>query len=200
MIEIPLTPLNIEALSNELTNHPDKIFTKYLCEGFKYGFDTMIPSEDASTETLECRNLLSARNQPDLVDKLVRTEVEKGFIVGPLDSLPFETYRVSPIGVSIGKYSGKPRLIMDLSSPHDSMEHVSANSMIDKESCSLSYVKIDDAIRIIQNLGKGTTMCKTDISDAFKLVPVLPQQWHMFCFKWKSQYYYFRMQIKPEDI
>ncbi|XP_061162686.1 uncharacterized protein LOC133171907 [Saccostrea echinata] len=185
------TPVNIKVLTHELFHHPDKEFAKYLCDGFTYGFDTMISNADADSETLECRNLLSARNQPEIVDKLVKTEVEKGFVVGPLESLPFPKYRVSPIGVAIGKYSGKPRLIMDLSSPHDNEHHASVNSMIDKENCSLSYVKIDDAIRIIQTLGRGTTMCKTDISDAFKLVPVLPEQWHMFCFKWRSQYYYY---------
>jgi hypothetical protein len=34
-------------------------------------------------------------------------------------------------------------------------------------------------------------MCKTDISDAFKLIPISPSQWHLFCLKWKSQYYYY---------
>lgn len=103
----------------------------------------------------------------------------------------FQQYRVSPIGVAIGKYSGKPRLIVDLSSPHENIVHQSVNDMIDKDSCSLSYVRIDDAIQIIQNLGRYTTMCKTDISDAFKLMPVLPSQWHMFCIKWRTNYYFY---------
>ncbi|XP_021362995.1 uncharacterized protein LOC110456530 [Mizuhopecten yessoensis] len=63
--------------------------------------------------------------------------------------------------------------------------------IMDKESCSLSYVRIDDAIRKLQELGKGTTMCKTDISDAFKIIPVVPSQWHMFCVKWRDSYYYY---------
>lgn len=141
-------------------------------------------------DTLECKNLLSARKQPEVVDKLVKSKLEKGFLTGPFEEPPFTNYRVSPIGVATGRYSKKPRLIVDLSSPHDS-EQNSINSLINKEECSLSYVKIDDAIKIIQSLGKGTTMCKTDISDAFKLVPILPSQWHLFCIKWKSSYYYY---------
>jgi hypothetical protein len=47
-------------------------------------------------------------------------------------------YRVSPIGIVEGKYSGKKRLIVDLSSPHDSEEHSSINNLIDKEQCSLT--------------------------------------------------------------
>lgn len=34
-------------------------------------------------------------------------------------------------------------------------------------------------------------MCKTDISDAFKIVPIIPSQWHLFCIKWKLNYYYY---------
>ena len=53
---------------------------------------------------------------------------------------------VCPLGLAIGKYSGKKRLIVDLSSPHDNPNHVSINDLIDKDSCSMTYVKIDDAI------------------------------------------------------
>lgn len=67
-------------------------------------------------------------------------------------------------------------MIVDLSSPHDNDSHPSVNDLINKEECSLSYVRIDDAIAIIQKLGKDTTMCKTDISDAFKLIPIHPSQ------------------------
>ena len=111
---------------------------------------------DVDLPTKECKNLRSAIDQPDIVDTLIQSEVSKGFVQGPFDAPPFTNYRVSPIGVAIGKYSGKPRLIVDLSSPHDSLEHQSVNDMIDKESCSLSYVRIDDAIKIIQELGEGT--------------------------------------------
>lgn len=90
-------------------------------------------------DTLECKNLLSARKQPEVVDKLVKSELEKGFLTGPFEEPPFTNYRVSPIGVATGRYSKKPRLIVDLSSPHDS-EQNSINSLINKEECSLSYV------------------------------------------------------------
>lgn len=146
---------------------------------------------DINVPTKECKNLRSAINQHDIVDTLIESEVHKGFLEGPFDNLPFEKYRVSPIGVAIGKYSGKPRLIVDLSSPHENIAHQSVNNMIDKDQCSLTYVRIDDAVRIIQLLGKNTTMCKTDISDAFKLIPILPTQWHMFCIKWRKHYYYY---------
>lgn len=38
---------------------------------------------------------------------------------------------------------------------------------------------------------KSALMCKTDISDAFKLVPILPSQYHLFCVKWRNSYYFY---------
>ena len=63
-------------------------------------------------------------------------------------------FRVSPIGIAVGKYSGTKRLIIDLSSPRKSKCHFSINELTDKEQCSLQYVKIDDAIKNYVNLVK----------------------------------------------
>ncbi|XP_033750479.1 uncharacterized protein LOC117334786 [Pecten maximus] len=149
----------------------------------------MITNIELTTKV--CKNLRSAINDDITVDKLVESEVSKGFLCGPYKQLPFHSYRVSPIGVSYGKYSGKPRLIVDLSSPHQDEQHPSVNDLISKEECSLSYVRIDDAINLIQQLGNDTTMCKTDISDAFKLMPIHPSQWHLYCIGWKGSFYYY---------
>lgn len=162
---------------------------QYLCQGFTEGFDTLI--SETCLPTKECKNLQSATTQPEIIDKLIDSEVDKGFLQGPYKQLPFSQYRVSPIGVSFGKYSNKPRLIVDLSAPHEDEQNPSVNELIDKELCSLSYVSVDDAINKILELGQGTLMCKTDISDAFKIIPITPSQWHMFCVKWKGKYYFY---------
>ena len=126
----------------------------YICSGLSEGFDTLIPSVKLPNK--ECLNALSARkNAPD-VEQLIETECRKGFLYGPFDSPPFEHYRVSPLGIAIGKYSGKKRLVVvDLSSPHEDPHNVSINELIDKESCSLTYVRLDDAIKAICLHGKG---------------------------------------------
>ena len=54
---------------------------------------------------------------------------------------------MSPLGLAEGTYSGKMRLIVDLSAPHNNDEHSSLNQLINKEDYSLSYVKLDDAIQ-----------------------------------------------------
>jgi len=89
------------------------------------------------------------------------------------------------------KYSKKKRLIIDLSAPHNNTDHPSINSLIDKESCSLSYVTIDDAINRIQELGCFAWMNKADIQDAFKLLPIKPSLWPFYGVKWNDNYYFF---------
>ena len=122
------TPINVEQLEKELANHPDNIFVKDLINGLRHGFDTGI--ENVPTTSLICPNLLSARAEPDVVSELLVKEVQKGYLLGPFEEPPFETYRFSPIGMATGKYSGKKRLIVDLSSPHDSDVHPSLNELI----------------------------------------------------------------------
>ncbi|MCG8431051.1 MAG: hypothetical protein MJA29_07750, partial [Candidatus Omnitrophica bacterium] len=166
------TPINIDQLEKELAKHPDRSFVGNLIHGLRYGFDTGI--QQIPQTSLKCKNLLSARREPEVVTQLLHKELEKGYIIGPFDEPPFPTYRINPIGIATGRYSLKKRLIVDLSSPHDDHDNPSLNDLIDKESCSLSYVQVDDAINIIKKLGKGTWLCKTDLTDAFKQIPIHP--------------------------
>jgi hypothetical protein len=143
------------------------------------------------SESYECKNLRSALEDPDTVTRLINEECVKGFLIGPFEQSPFPVYRVNPIGVVTGKYSQKKRLIVDLSSPHHSNKHLSLNSTIPKEDYSLQYVRIDDAQDIILKLGKGTSMCKLDIKDAFKLLPVRPDLWPFQGIRWNGLYYFY---------
>lgn len=183
------SPISVDQLRSELRFHPDRSFADSLCEGLINGFDTLIATQPSTI--VECKNLRSAMDQPAVVDALLTAECQKGFLLGPFSQPPFDLYRVSPIGIATGKYSNKHRLIVDLSAPHNHPTNSSINDTIDKNQCSLTYVKIDDAIRLIKNCGKGALLCKTDISDAFKLLPIRRDQWPLFGIKWKSQYYFY---------
>ena len=123
-----------------------------MCNGLENGFDTKVSVSGLPVH--ECKNNLSACTSPAVIGKLIKRKCEKGFMYRPFEKLPFENYRVSPLGLATGKYSGKERLILDLSAPHDE-KTVSVNELIDKKSCSMAYVKIDDAIEIIMDCGKG---------------------------------------------
>ena len=181
--------VNVYKLEEELSKHPDKMFVSYLTDDFKNGFDTglsVLPQV-----SFQCDNLLSARKDPTTTYDLLQAELDKGYLIGPFDFVPFETYRISPLGIAIGKYSGKKRLIVDLSAPHQNEQHKSLNELIDKEEFSLSYVTIDNAIKKIKDLGRNSWLCKVDVRDAFKLVPIKKHLWAFHGVKWNKKFYFY---------
>jgi len=108
-------------MKQELINYPDKAFVNYLCSSLENGFETLVS---------DCKNLLSATQEPGVVDELIIKECKKCFLLGPYHSPPFDIYSISPICVATGKYSNKKRLIVDLSAPHDNQQHQSINDII----------------------------------------------------------------------
>ncbi len=173
----------------ELEHYPDKLFTHHLLCGIKYGFHTGITNQ-LQLQTFTSTNLLSASQDPDTVSELLDKELEEKFWIGPFLESPFPMYRISPLGVVQHKYSFKKRLIVDLSAPHDNPIHSSLNSLINKDDYSLTYVRIDDAITIINELGQGSWLCKVDVKAAFKILPIHPSLWPLHGVEWQNKMYF----------
>lgn len=134
--------------------------------------------------------LYQPEKNPLGVDELLNTEIQRGNVKGPYPSPPFENHKVSPLGIATHRYSGKKRLIFDLSSPHNIAEP-SINELINNDLCTLSYVRIVDAMENIQDYRVGSILCKTDMTDAFKQIPIEQSQYLLFCFKWRNYYFYY---------
>ncbi|XP_063297879.1 uncharacterized protein LOC134586340 [Pelobates fuscus] len=81
------------------------------------------------------------------------------------------------------------RLIIDLSAPHSSTTP-SLNSLIPSSEFSLQYATVDNAIQAILEAGRAAWLSKTDISNAFKLLPLHPSLWHLHGVWWKGLYYF----------
>lgn len=79
---------------------------------------------------------------------------------------PCLTSWIRPCGAWIRRW----RLITDLSSPAGR----SVNDGVESLLCSLSYVSVDDAVRRIKSMGRGTLLAKFDIASAYRMVPVHP--------------------------
>lgn len=152
------------------------------------GFDTGV--SNINLESYTTKNLQSAIQNPTVVSELLYNEVEEGYWIGPFSKSPYEKYRVSPLGLVEHKYNKKKRLIVDLSAPHDNEFNPSINDLISKDDYSLSYIKLDDAVRIISHLGKGSWLCKIDVKNAFKNLPVRQDQWHLFGIKWQNELFF----------
>ncbi|CAF1352662.1 unnamed protein product [Didymodactylos carnosus] len=173
----------------ELANHADQQLVQFLVEGFMSGFDIDL-SELLST-SFQCKNNRSARDAQNVVDDLIKKDLKQSYMTDPLVKPPFDIYRISPIGVAYGKYNRKPRLIVDLSAPYNYPSHASINSLIDKEEFSLSYVRLDHALQVVNSLGVNTSMVKTDIVDAFKIIPVKPELRRYLGICWNGFYYFY---------
>ena len=53
----------------------------------------------------------------------------------------------------------------------------------------MAYISVDDAIRKIITLGKGTLLAKIDIKSAFCLIPVHPADRHLLAMEWQGSLY-----------
>ncbi|KAI2647038.1 Pro-Pol polyprotein [Labeo rohita] len=152
----------------------------YVLSGLSHGFH--LPSQ-----SLICPNLQSTLAEPETVDLLIKKEIDANFMIGPFFVPPFCIFRVSPIGIATRKFSGKKRLIIDLSSPHYS-PFPSINSLIPLKEFSLHYHDVDQAITLIKDAGRGAWLAKLDITSAFKVMPIHPDFWHLFGICWQNKF------------
>ena len=133
-------------------------------------------------------NMQSAANHEEVVSAYRADEMEAGRVV--LAGTPQEAQAMgihcSPFGV-ISKKSkpGKFRLIVNLSAPEGS----SVNDGIRKELASLSYVSVDEVAEAVGELGRGTLMSKMDICQAYRHIPVHPQDRFLLGMMWQGKVY-----------
>ena len=64
------------------------------------------------------------------------------------------------------------------------------NWNISEEDSTVKYASIQDAIQVIQKLGRGCYMAKSDIKSAFRLIPVSKNDYPRLGFKFNGAYYY----------
>ena len=66
----------------------------------------------------------------------------------------------------------------------------SVNDSIDSRLCSVQYTSFDKAVELVQNLGKGCLLGKSDIESAFRLIPIAPSDFDLLGFYFQGKYYY----------
>lgn len=182
MVEIT-TPLLSSVWEEELAEHPDQAFAAYVIngikEGFRVGYDRSKPLSPCSS------NMVSAMQHPDAVSDYLQQELllNRMVVVPPAQVLRLHCH-ISPFGVIPKRAKpGKWRLIVDLSSPRKA----SVNDGIDKDMCSLSYVTIDHIVDELLLIGPGALMAKVDIKQAYRIIPVHPDDRHLLAVQWEGQ-------------
>ena len=178
------TPIRADRLVPLLAGY-DTSIVKFLELGFQFGFRIQFEGELTDVRP---KNLISALELPIVIDDKLAKELGASRIAGPFANPPFPLYRVSPLGVVPKKTPGEFRLIHHLSYPRGA----SINDGISSEYSTVSYATIDDAIRLIKRSGRGCYLAKTDIKNAFRIIPIHPDDYHLLGMKWKGEYYYDR--------
>jgi len=102
-------------------------------------------------------------------------------VVGPLNPAILPHAQISQFRV-IPKKNGQWHLIVDLSSPQPDI----VNDGINRDWCATSYVKVEDAARVISQLGRGTNLAKVDIKSAYHIVPVHPDDHPLLGMMWEG--------------
>ena len=152
--------------------------------GFTRGFD--VGHRGPVLCNTDIKNMTSCFDNPEVVSEYLHKEVSDGRMAGPFKSLPFPKFQLNKIGLVEKKTPGKFRMIYDLSSPKGQ----SINDYINDVFAKVTYASLSDAIHLITMCGPHPYMSKTDIKSAFRLLPVRPDQYHLFCVKWEGMYYY----------
>ena len=150
-----------------------RIFTM-LVEGVRIG-------RPGAARVIVSPNWPSAFEHGAKVEDIITMDLSQGRLHGPFTSPPYQAYIVSPLGAFKKRDSEKIRVIHDLSFPALG----SVNSMIDPTEFSLKYASIDDAVAFCNNFQNSPPfMSKLDLQDAFKFIPIHPDDWHLMGFSW----------------
>ena len=186
-LQVISTPLRYEVWQSYLVNHHDQRFVQYILRGIKDGFRIGFNSKSTILKTCYS-NLLSAMDHPQVVTSYITDELHDNrlLLVGSPTMAKKLGVHCSPFGVIPKKNKpGKWRLILDLSSP----EHHSVNDGIDKDLCSLSYTSVDEVVASVVSFGRGTMLAKMDIKQAYRNIPVHPNDRMYLGMQWDGSVY-----------
>ena len=166
----------MEVFEHYLNSHPDRNFAEYILKGLSTGF--RVGYSYTRSRKLRSRGFnhpSCLANQGEVAAHIV-AEVSAGRLVGPIPQMFHSKVHTSPMGlVPKGHRSGRWRLIVDLSSPHQA----NVNDGISEDWCSLQYASLDDALRLICHLGPGCQLVKMDLKNAYCIIPVHPDDQHL---------------------
>ena len=173
----------MSALAFYLKGYDNKLANN-LITGFTFGFKLHYRGNENYERSPQ--NLLSAYAHPEIVDCKLTKERELDRIKGPFKQPLFLNFLVSPLGVIPKKTPGEYRMIHHLSFPYG----LSVNDSIPRTFCTVKYATVDDTINIVKKLGRGCAMAKTDVRNAFRILPVHPSDYHLLGIQWKGKWYH----------
>lgn len=181
-LSLAKTPINLMNLQQELLGY-DLEMADQIYSVFSSGFPLHYTGNRTPSDS---KNLKSANKMPDIVRQKIKSEVEAGRVAGPFDNRPLPNMRISPLGLVPKHEPGQYRLIHHLSYPDGN----SVNDFIDPDLCSVQYTSFDEVVHMVQDLGRGCLLGKSDIKSAFRLLPVAPHDFDQLGFMFDGKFYF----------
>lgn len=163
--------VNPKSLTSFLINY-DRVLSSYLINGFTYDFKLGCTSDLPPCTPQSHKSTLE---HPDIIKNYIHTGLSKGPIAGPFSYKSFDNFVVSPLGLVPKGNTRKFRVIHDLSFPKNHL----VNSNIPQESSAVQYDSIDEVVSLVRMFGRGCLMVKTDIEDAFRIIPIHSSDYHL---------------------
>ena len=185
-----VTPLDADGL--EVALYKLDIFQKWahVISGIRDGFDVGV--KEQFLHSVIHPNHSSSSLDQSFISSYIQSEVSAGrysraFSRPELEKLigPFCT---SPLGL-VPKDKDSFRLIQDLSFPRQNSSHCSINSQIDSDDFPTGWGTFDTTSRLILSLPKGCKAATFDISSAYRITPVRPEQQWALVIHWEGKFY-----------
>ena len=191
-LEDIVSPVKVDKLQELLIETGyDQQKMEFLVDGFSNGFS--LGYEGPEEIQLTAPNLkFVIGNKTEMWNKIMK-EVEAKRYAGPFEEIPFKNYIQSPIGLVPKDGGKKTGLIFHLSFPKNGNTSVNANT--NPELCHVKYKDFDQAIKICIQEGVYVYLGKSDISHAFRNIPLKKKYWKYLIMKAESpkdgKIYYF---------
>lgn len=127
------------------------------------------------------------------IDKYIIKEQEagrysRGFEPTELQDL-IGYFRTSPLGLVPKPHSNKFRMIQDLSYPRSDPLVQSVNAGVNSNNFPTEWGTFNDTAEMIRELPPGCQAAAFDISAAYRITPVHPDQQHALCIQWRDKVY-----------
>jgi hypothetical protein len=154
------------------------VLLKNLNEGTKTKLHKSLPS-------ITVRNAKSAIRNGEIMTDTIATWVKKRFVAGPFDTPPTPNFRANMLMAK--EETTKVRPILNLSAPIGASfnDAVCVNALRKLTMCSPNIFG-----QALLKAGVNATFTKLDVSDAYKLIPCSPQDWHFYGIKWLGKFFH----------
>ena len=165
-----------------LQNYPNK---HYIIDGFSQGFHLGFVGPECPTWG---RNKSTVNKNLEITRDKITQEIKINRIAGPFTNPPLDNFKISPLALRPKSNPNKYRLLHNLSFPYD---HTSVNLNIPESHSKVTYDSLYSAIKIIQDI-PNASLAKSDLADAFRIIPLHPSQFHLTGFELDNKFYFDR--------